>query len=186
MKMKDDLVIQDARIFLKILNLEDSEKYRILRNREENRKWFFTDVIISKENQEKWFWQYYAADDEYMFSIYEKASEKYIGAVAIYHIDFQNRKAEIGRIIVDKSIAGGKGYGKEAIQCIVKWGTEQLGISVFYAQIYENNLPSIKTFLGCDFKKREVNNEDKGCQSSQQILVERIVREEKAFKMAGQ
>ncbi len=172
MQYKDDLIIRDERIFLKSMNREDSERYRILRNQEENRKWFFTDAQITEADQKKWFDRYYMDCNEYMFSIYEKISRRYLGAVGVYHIDYSSRRAEVGRIIVDRS-AGGKGYGKEAVCCIVEWGRKSLGIKIFYAQVYTNNLSSIKTFLRCGFTEQTCYCEEK---ASQQILLEKIVK----------
>lgn len=178
MRIKDNLVIWDERIFLKSLSPEDSEAYRVLRNREENRKWFFKSAEISKEDQEKWFQRYEADDDEFMFSIYEKISGRYLGAAAIYHIDHHNHRAEVGRIIVDSRAAGGKGYGKDAIRCIVDWGAENLGIKTFYAQIYTDNLPSMKSFLGCGFLEKRCGCEE---ELSRQVLVEKTVGQNGAF-----
>lgn len=175
MRDKDGLLIRDERIILRSLNREDSERYRVLRNQEENRKCFFTNAIISEEDQQKWFERYYMDHDEYMFSIYERNSERYLGAVALYHIDAVNKRAEIGRIIVDRSVAAGKGYGRDAIRCMVEWGRENLGIKTFYAQIYKDNLPSTKAFLGCGFVEKE-------CEASQWILVEKTVQENSECK----
>lgn len=154
MKHKENLIIENGKIVLKSLDREDSERYRILRNREENRKCFFTNTEISKEDQGKWFTQYYENQDEYMFSIYERNSGKYLGAVALYHIDHASERAEVGRLIVDQSMARGKGYGQEAVCCVIEWGKENLGIKTFYAQIYIDNFPSIKTFLKCGFLEK--------------------------------
>lgn len=174
MQYKDNLIIENERVILKSMNREDSERYRILRNREDNRKWFFTQTEIAKETQEKWFDRYCMDCDEYMFSIYEKFSERYLGAVAVYHIDRQNSRAEVGRIIVDRFVAGGKGYGKDAVQCIMEWGGANLGIKTFYAQIYNNNLASIKTFLRCGFAEKIQIMEG---EVAGQIVVERRVEQ---------
>ena len=91
--------------------------------------------------------------------------------MAVYHIDYLNKRAEIGRIIVDRTIAGGKGYGKDAVRCVVEWGKRNLGIKIFYAQVYTNNLSSMKTFVGSGFKDQMFDREQK---VSGQVLLERI------------
>lgn len=168
MNLKENIYIQGERIFLRSSNAEESEKYRILRNREENRRFFFTNVEISRKGQMEWYERYYQSDNEYMFSIYEKLSGRYIGALGIYHIDWQNKKTEIGRLIVDKSTVAGKGYGKEAVNCVIKWAVDKLAILTFYAYVYKSNLPSNRVFMACGF---EQNNSVAICEFDRQDIV---------------
>jgi len=142
--------IENESIILRSLNCQDSEKYRLLRNDEEVRKYFYHNGYISKEAQMKWYEKYKDTTDDYMFSVFLKQQEVYVGGVALYNIDFEAKSAEVGRIIIDKSQKG-NGLGSEAINCIVEWGNGRLGITRFYASIYANNYASRKTFERCGF-----------------------------------
>lgn len=152
MQSKASLLIEKENIVLKSIDAYESEKYRELRNREDNRKYFFSDALILREDQEKWYQQYELKNTDYMFSIYLKETNDYLGGIAIYNIDYENKEAEVGRIIVDRFQAKGNGYGSEALTGIVSWGRKELGMVRFYASIYADNYASIKTFANCGFK----------------------------------
>lgn len=144
MKCEDCLVEKD--IVLKEFSEADSEAYRILRNREDNCHFFLTGSLITKDMQKKWYDAYLNNKTEYMFSIYERSSNIFLGAVSLYHIDSSEHKAEIGRIIVDKKLAAGKGYGAQAIHGMIQWGYESLGIREFRAEILKGNYASYRSF----------------------------------------
>ena len=144
------------------MTLADSECFRKLRNREDNRKWFIYKDVITKEAQEKWFQQYLTKDSEYMFSVYTNEGKKtFLGAASIYDIDLQLKKAEIGRIIIDRQEAAGKGYGLEVVKGLIDISFHLLKLEMIYANIYEDNLASIKTFqragLMVKEKKTDIN-----------------------------
>lgn len=151
--MNHNYILRTKNLLLVPISEADSEKYRCLRNNKENREWFIHKEIISQDKQLEWFYKYLKNDNEYMFSIYI-LNEKYftyIGAVALYNINLISKTAEIGRIIIDKTIASKHGFGSEAIQALVIFAKKVIGISEVYANIYENNIASIKSFTRANF-----------------------------------
>ena len=112
--MEHDFSIEDSDIILVPFSREHSEKYRIYRNRDDIRGFFFNSEEISYENQEEWYKRYLNDDTQLMFAVIEKTSDEYIGGIGVYDINTQKGEAEVGRIIIDKNIAGGKGYGTKA------------------------------------------------------------------------
>ncbi len=123
-----------------------SEKYRQLRNRDDNRKWFKTDLIITQDMQKKWYQNYLTKPSEYMFAIEDNKTGEFIGAVGLYDINPEEKCAEIGRIIVDRFKSGGRGYASKALECACKIGVEQLGLTRIYAEIYSDNIASLRSF----------------------------------------
>lgn len=148
--MKDEIQIERENVILKSLSCQDSEQYRLLRNDDSIRNYFYHNEIISREVQSKWYERYKSTVDDYMFSVYHKLSETFIGGVALYNIDHVVNSAEVGRIIIDKKFKGHE-YGSVAVDAVVTWGYERLGITHFYASIYEHNYASLQTFLKCGF-----------------------------------
>ena len=126
------------------LENDTSEEYRLLRNREDNRKFFFSNKEITAESQNKWFEKYLLDKNQIMFAIYEKASSVFVGGICIYDID--GSKAEVGRIIIDRQKVGGKGYGAEAIKLINAFAKSELRLKMTYANIYSTNIASIRSF----------------------------------------
>ena len=146
--MKHNYKRKSGNLLLLPMSVEDSESYRILRNQNENRARFFNTSVISKEQQLKWYDSYLANDSELMFSIFENGI--FIGGVGIYDINIISKSAEIGRIIIDKSIAGGKGYASVVIKELCEIA-RSLGINILYANIKSDNIASIKSFSNAGF-----------------------------------
>lgn len=151
--MKHSYSITGENIILVPMNENSSELYRRLRNREDNRNFFFNSDIISSEQQTKWFQNYLEKETEYMFSVLLKEDETFIGGIGIYDIDRLGGKAEIGRIIIDRNLAGGKGYGTEAIKGVTCIAERFLNMKELYAYIYTANTASIKSFLHAGFNQ---------------------------------
>jgi RimJ/RimL family protein N-acetyltransferase len=83
----------------------------------------------------------FAKKDAYIFVIREKENLKLIGAIGL-HLDFANRKAEIGYWL-GKSFWN-KGYVSEALQKIVEFGFEELHLNKIYASHFPHNPASGK------------------------------------------
>lgn len=145
--MNHNVMFETRHLKIIPMTLEDSEQFRKLRNRDDNRKWFIYKEIITKEEQEKWFQKYLEQENDYMFAVYSnKAEANFLGAASIYDIDLQQKKAEIGRIIIDRQEVAGKGYGLEVVKGLIDISFHLLKLEKIYAKIYEDNDASLKTF----------------------------------------
>ena len=149
--MEHNFELKTDKIILKPMSSVDSECYRVLRNRKDNISFFFSGAEITQEQQANWYNKYLADNTQYMFSIYEADSARYIGGIGIYDVDKTNDCAEVGRIIVDRELAAGKHYGAMAIRLLEKLASEELGLKLLYANIYSTNIPSLKSFYGAGF-----------------------------------
>lgn len=149
--MQHNYLYKADRLMLVPMDKLANEKYRQLRNRDDNRKFFINSSIITKDQQEKWFNSYLTKKNEYMFSIVQLNSHLLIGAIGIYNIDSVSKQAEIGRIIIDKNLAAGKGYGTESIIGLSRIAEKFLKLETVYAYIYTFNFASQKAFLRAGF-----------------------------------
>ena len=112
--MKHQYEYVNKRIILKPLEAEDIENLRNLRNR--NKQFFATQAEITKEGQENWYCNYLQKDNDIMFKVVLKEKpEQFIGAVAVYDIDWVEKTCEFGRIVIDKELVQEKGIGTEII-----------------------------------------------------------------------
>lgn len=89
--------------------------------------------------------------DNYMFGIYLKNNDKYIGNIKIGSID-SSKTADIGMMIGDKS-EWGKGYSSDAIACVVDFGFNTLKLKKLVAGMIKLNYGSYKAFLNNGFTK---------------------------------
>ena len=158
--MKHNFFYKDGDIELRPMTYEDSEKYRLLRNQEQNRIRFFFNGQISHDSQLAWFEKYLSDETDIMFSFYYKGA--FAGGNAIYHLNRQEGTGEYGRLLVDKIHFPMKGLGSAityAASCIAY---EKLGLSKIYSEIYEDNLPSMYACLKAGFKEIETRTLNDG------------------------
>lgn len=151
MRLLNLLLDNDCEIHLEPFNEQFSEAYRILRNREDNRSYFFNNVLISKEQQAKWYRKYLKDDSQKMYAIIANDTNVFLGAIGFYDYDDSEGTAEVGRIIVDKEIAVGRGYGAIAINKLLMIMNSDYGINYAYAYIFRDNIASIKSFFKAGF-----------------------------------
>ena len=83
--MQHNICLEGERLRLIPLNESQIETIRVWRNQEDIRCWFCNQQIISAEQQRKWYQTYIKEDDNYIFIIQEKSSEKDIGMLSLYN-----------------------------------------------------------------------------------------------------
>lgn len=156
--MKHNFIIKEQGYCLKALSCDFVEKLRILRNKDENRKCFLYNQIITEEEQIKWFNNYLKKKDDYMFAIFKEDNQDiFLGAVAIYNFDFHSKKAEFGRIVLDKDIISEKGVGAIITKAICDFAFKNFNISEVYLEVFEENIAAVKTYEKVGFRKISVN-----------------------------
>lgn len=87
-----------------------------------------------------------------------KANSKAIGAIDLFDFDPYHQRAGIGIIISDKSELM-KGYASEALQTIIKYSFEHLGLHQLYCNIGTTNKASIQLFSSNSFKQTGIKSD---------------------------
>jgi RimJ/RimL family protein N-acetyltransferase len=77
--------------------------------------------------------------------------------ISLFNIDHRNQNAEIG-IYVDTAYQG-KGYAKEAINILVRFGFNELNMHKLYATILDFNVNSVKLFEAAGFSPEYIKKE---------------------------
>ena len=98
------------------------------------------------------------SDNNILFAIVDKESEKHIGNIKLGNIHPVHKYADIGLIIGDKSYWG-QGIATNAISLVSKYAFNNLNLRKVFAGVYENNIGSIKAFEKCGFKKAYVKKD---------------------------
>lgn len=148
--MEHEYRINFKRILLRPLKIEDIEPLRILRNKE--KKFFLNADEISEDQQLKWFGDYCKKKNDIMFAV-EKIDEPdvFIGAIALYNIDWESKTAECGRTVIDKDIAPEPGIGMEATQAVCLLGFDQMKLIKITGEVLKSNERIIKVDLRAGF-----------------------------------
>ena len=149
--MKHSYSFEYLRVVLKPLEYEDIEKLRVLRNKES--KYFLNSQQISSDEQQKWYERYLAKTDDIMFKV-EKATNpgEFIGTIAVYDINWNEKIAECGRLIIDKEIAPDKGIGADTIKAICKFCFDNLKLKKVIAVVLKSNTRILKIDQRVGFK----------------------------------
>ena len=105
---------------------------------------------ISKENQKSWFDSLNYNDKELRCAVEILENGETIGVVMLTGIDYKNGNAEIHIKLLNNEYRK-KGFGTEAIMCLVKYAFNELRLHTIYAMISEHNITSKKLFEKCGF-----------------------------------
>lgn len=105
---------------------------------------------ISKDNQKAWFDSLKYNDKELRCTVEIREEAEAIGVVMLTDIDYKNGNAEIHIKLLNNENRK-KGYGTEAIKCLVNYAFSELRLHTIYARISEHNIASKKLFEKCGF-----------------------------------
>ena len=145
--MKHTLTLTTEHLLLSPLSEGQIEELRILRNRPENRVWFFDSAEITSEQQKAWFASQQATDGDYMFAVsLLQDPTAFLGAVSLHHYDREKSSYEVGRLLLDAGKVPARGLGKELISAACKLGFETLDAKRLLAEVFADNERSLACF----------------------------------------
>lgn len=145
------------RVVLRPLQHRDVEALRILRNGE--RKWFIYSEEIDQKTQQLWFKNYLQTENDYMFSVSEvQRPDLFIGAVALYNFNNEEKTCEFGRIVINSDTATERGLGLDTTVCACKIGFKQLGLQKIVLEVFSNNIRAVKTYQKAGFIRYDEAN----------------------------
>jgi RimJ/RimL family protein N-acetyltransferase len=149
------------KVYLRAFELNDSVLFHKFRNDDEifelitGNKYF-----VSFEREKKWVEEKIFNDQRNIYlSICLKDNDRLIGYASINEIDYRNRSAQWGSIIIDKSEQG-KGLSIAVGQLLLKLVFEELGLNRFYSYINENHIGSLKMVEKLGFKQEGLFREN--------------------------
>ena len=139
------------KIILRALEAKDNEMLLSMINNSEIEYmlggWSFP---VSSQNQTDWFNSLKYNTNELRCVVEILEDEKAIGVVLLTDIDYKNGNAEIHIKLVNEECRR-KGYGSEAVRCIVQYAFRELRLHTIYARVNEHNIVSKKLFEKCGF-----------------------------------
>lgn len=74
-----------------------------------------------------------------------------IGFIDLFDFDPQHKRAGVG-LVINNSENRGKGYGKDALEVIIKYCFSVLNLHQIYCNITEGNDASVRLFKSCNFE----------------------------------
>lgn len=141
---------------LRLLEERDLSSTLAWRNRENVRKWFRFDKELTLDQHISWFASYLSKDNDFTF-VFEVDS-KPVGQLAIYNLDRQSQKAEVGRILLDESCQG-KGFATEALTGLIQIAGIHLGCQSVWLEVKSANARAIRVYQACGFEEVSKDSE---------------------------
>ena len=146
--------IIEQNILLRSLEIDDLEIVRKWRNKDEIRKWFINDNLISSEKQLLWYEKYKNKKNELMFIIEEKNELKMsVGAISLYNINYKKAYCELGRLMIGENEARGKGIGLIASKALCNFGFIRLNLEIIYLKVFFDNIIAINIYKKIGFNE---------------------------------
>jgi len=106
---------------------------------------------MGRQEEEEWFANLSKRPDDLVFEIVPLEGGLPIGSCGLHRISSSNRSAELGIVIGDKSLWG-KGYGREAMGILCRYGFDVLNLNRIGLNVYEYNSRGIRCYERVGFK----------------------------------
>ncbi len=132
-------------ICVKPLKQDELEKLRLMRNR--HRECFFSDSLITEEQQINWYEKYLTTPNDYVFSVF--CGDIWIGSTSLYNVSKDS--AEFGRIVIEGERAGKKGLGSMTVKAVCLIGFEFLNLKSVYLEVFSDNVRAVNAYKRAGF-----------------------------------
>ena len=151
-------VLVGERVRLRPLTEADLPMTLTWRNQDHIRQWFLNPNFITPEQHKTWFAQYVERDDDFVFIIEEQDRlHKPVGQVSLYRIDWVQRRAEYGRLLIGEPDASGQGLAREATEVLLAHAAE-LGLTEIELEVLGSNDVAIALYRACGFRMVDDRN----------------------------
>ncbi|WP_144061207.1 GNAT family N-acetyltransferase [Hyphomicrobium denitrificans] len=143
-------LLSDAAVHLTPIGVDDLELMRTWRNRDEIRVWFNDGRLIEAQQQQAWYRAYLENPADLMFIVRRTADMKPVGTIALYRIDHDAKRAEVGRLIIAEGKGEGLGYAATSRACLIAF--ECLGIRTLELDVKRANVAARRIYAALGFK----------------------------------
>ena len=131
----------------------DIEVIRQWRNEDTIRSQFLYSEKISYDEQVGWYKKYSRLDNDIMFMVSDESNASKIAVGALYNID--EISTEFGRLMVGNDKYRGRGLGKIILEGLTWFAFNQLKLERIYLEVFNDNLPALKSYEKVGFKRCE-------------------------------
>ena len=140
------------RVRLRLLEEADLTTTLAWRNQDGIRKWLFDSERIMPDQHRRWYLQYVDRDDDFVFVIEEtQMLKRPVGQVALYNVNWAQRRAEFGRLLIGDGAAARKGLAREATHCLVDAALDGWQIDEIYLNVLTTNDKAIAAYKATGF-----------------------------------
>ena len=135
---------------LNLVLLRENDLLETLQWRNHYREWFNQSHTLTLADHQAWFHQYQAKDNDFVFIICNELQQK-IGQASIYNIDWNAKKGEFGRFLVNPMHAGQR-FMKKACLAMLELCQIQFALKYLYLEVKKDNLKAIHIYHSAGFE----------------------------------
>jgi len=146
-------IIFGKRIRLRAVEREDVQKFHEWVNDPEVTRGLVLNMPMSMRDEMDWFEGLAKRDPNQKplaIEIRKGKAWKLIGNCGVFGIELENRSAELGIMIGDKS-EWNKGYGAEVMMLLLKHGFETLNLNRIALRVYAENVRAVRSYEKAGF-----------------------------------
>ena len=146
--------INTSRLSLRWIRAEDVDDFYAVYSNPEVMRYWSTLPLPDKEAASKLISEIQEdikRDDMLKWGIALRSSDKLIGSVTLFHIDFTHRRAEIG--YAQGRAYWGQGYMQEALKAVLTHAFEILNLHRIEADVDPRNAASVRTLERLGFQR---------------------------------
>jgi diamine N-acetyltransferase len=144
-------MLRGQRVTLRPVEWADQAQIVAWRNEPHVMRGLFSYRPLSLAQQEQWFAAYLNSQGERLF-IVEAEGGIPIGTVGITNIDFRNRRAEYGRMLIGDRSYLRRGYATEATLLLLDYAFEELNLHRIYLKVLADNDAAVRLYRRCSFE----------------------------------
>jgi len=146
-------MIIGKRIRLRAIEPDDLPLLQKWRNDPSIYEFFFEHEPLSLVMQRRWFESFLQKGDEKFWIVESNEENKPIGTIALVHLDWRNRKAELGRILIADEQYRHGGYGAEAESLVLRYAFDHLNLNRVYCEVFADNERGVRIHKAFGFKQ---------------------------------
>lgn len=113
--------------------------------------------LLSRADEEHWF-EETVRDERHRILAIDTLEGVHIGSIGLHNLDWRNSSAELGIMIGDKNYWS-KGYGRDAIRSLLRFGFGELNLHRIFLRVYDFNPRAIRCYENVGFKHEGVFRE---------------------------
>lgn len=150
-QMEGKTQLESEMIYLRQMEVSDTEKIIAWRNKERVRHNFIYQKPFTVEGHLNWIHTQIEPGHVVQFIICEKASGRDIGSVYFRDIDRVHARAEYG-IFIGEDDAVGKGYGTQAAKLALGYAFEEMKLTSVFLRVFADNSGARKSYERAGFE----------------------------------
>jgi ribosomal protein S18 acetylase RimI-like enzyme len=149
--LKENLILESSEVGVQLRAIEQTDCGNLRQWKNANRFSFFSQGIITREQQIQWFENYLTRPDDYMFIA--SVDRKSVGCMGFRMID---HRADVYNVILGKPEFGGRGLMSQAMQLMASFIISDLTRNVM-AHVLRSN-PAIDWYRKNGFREKATHD----------------------------